>query len=90
MGLPTFDCEAHVPMLVTKTSMLTVFDILAGNVSLENRSLYGNLTGLPGRVAADVKLRNPANRHRDEPWASTQGDPDRYPNPIGRVPNLDR
>jgi hypothetical protein len=83
MGLPTFDYEAHVPMLISKAPMLTALDIADTDPNLEKRSLYGNMTGLPDRIAPDVKLRNPTNRHRDEAWASTQGDPARYPNLAG-------
>jgi hypothetical protein len=87
-GLPTFDYEAHVPMLIEPGPMLEALDTAELNPDLEKRSIYGNLTGLPDVIAPDVKLRNPANRHRDEAWASTQGDPARYPHLIGRLPKL--
>lgn len=85
-GLPTYDYEAHVPMLVDKATMLEVLDIVDTNPNvLEKRSLYGNMTGLPDRIAPDVKLRNPANRHRDTEWASTQDSPERYTQLVGRL-----
>ena len=77
-GWPTFDYEAHVPMMVDPVVMLPVLDIVDENPLIEKRSLYGNQIGLPDRVAPDVKLRNPVNRHRDVEWASTQGDPSRW------------
>lgn len=77
-GLPTWDYEAHVPMLIDPMPMLDALEAVDANPDLEKRSLFGNMTGLPERVAPDVKLRNPGNRHRAAEWASTQGDPMAY------------
>lgn len=85
LGLPTFDYEAHVPMLVDKAAMVAALDIIGSNTDIEKRSVYGNMTGRPDRIAPDVKLRNPANRHRGAEWASTQGDPTRYRQLVGRL-----
>lgn len=73
-GLPTFDYEAHVPMLIHPTPMLEALGIGG-----EKRSVYGNLTGLPDMVRPDVKMRRPQNRPPlHEPWVSTEGDPMRW------------
>lgn len=72
-GLPTFDYEAHVPMLVRKAPALEAL-IHGGSF----RSIYGNLTGTPDRVAPDVKLRRRNELLPDTPWVSTAMDPARY------------
>lgn len=72
-GLPTFDYEAHVPMLVDKATMLRALT-LGG----DKRSVYGNLTGEPDLVAPDVKLQSRAAPLTEAPWVSTEGDPARH------------
>lgn len=73
LGLPTFDYEAHVPMLIHKPDALDALE-LGGSF----RSMYGNLTGEPEMIAPDVKLRNYSAPLPPAPWVSTHGNPHRY------------
>ncbi len=77
---PTWDYEAHVPMLIHPELMLEVLDLILrqGWSGLEKRSLYGNLTGTPDLIAPDMKLRRRSEPIPDAPWTSTAGDPTRY------------
>lgn len=74
LGFPTWDYEAHTPMLIRKAPML---EALA--VGGEKRSVYGNITGTPDTVAPDVKLRHPSDPMPDAAWVSTELALGRYP-----------
>lgn len=73
LGLPTFDYESHTPLLIHKAPMLEAL-ALGG----EKRSVYGNLTGLPDHIGADVKLRRRSEPRPAAPWYSTALPPHRY------------
>jgi hypothetical protein len=68
-GLPTWDYEAHVPLLVESAAMIAALDIIATNPTLDKRTIYGNLTGQPDLIAPDVKVRTP--EIPDTPWLSS-------------------
>lgn len=72
-GLPSFDYESHTPLLIHKAPMLEALT-LGG----EKRSVYGNLTGEPDIVTADVKLRKHTDPIPDAPWVSTSRPPSTY------------
>ncbi|MFI7467419.1 hypothetical protein [Nonomuraea sp. NPDC049646] len=67
--------ELHVPLPVDKTGMLHALDAGRGLDVLHKRTLYGNLAGLGGRQADDVKVlvRGP-KFPRDSHWLSTMPD----------------
>lgn len=73
LGLPTHDYESHTPLLVHKAPML---DALA--IGGEKRSVYGNLTGGPDVIAADVKMRDRRDELPAAPYVSTAHDPTGY------------
>jgi hypothetical protein len=73
-GLPTWDYESHTPLPVTDLNAMN----LALNMTGAMRSLYGNLTGEPDLVAADVKMRRRSEPVPDAPWASTEISPELY------------
>ncbi len=51
--------ELHTPMVMTKAGARAVDDIVHANRSpLHNRTLYGNLFGIGGEYADDVKVYN--------------------------------
>lgn len=77
-SLPTFDYEAHTPLLVHRTPMLETLNLIAQHPMLDKRSVYGNLTGTPDRIAPDVKVRSRADPLPPAPWASTEGNPARW------------
>lgn len=79
---PTYDYEAHTPMLFEPDPLTEVLDIIRrqGWSTLDKRSLYGNLTGHPDIVAPDVKLRRTDAPLPDAAWASTHHDPGLYRN----------
>lgn len=74
-GLPTWDYESHTPLPVTDLNAM----LLALNMPGTMRSLYGNLTGEPDVIAADVKVRSRRDPVPDAPWASTEGRPNTWP-----------
>lgn len=59
--------ELHVPMVFNKKKRLEVYDIQdrwpAGDLALHTNTLYGNLFGIGGELANDVKY----NRYEQEP-----------------------
>lgn len=75
-GLPTYDYEAHVPMLIQPETMLEVLAHIRVDPTLDKRSLYGNLTGTPDIIAPDVKVRSRRDPLPDAPWASTALSPE--------------
>lgn len=78
LGLPTYDYESHTPLPVNDLDAMN----LALNLTGTMRSLYGNLTGQPDVIAPDVKMRRKDASLPDAAWASTHGDPNRYPHLI--------
>lgn len=78
-GLPTFDYESHTPLLIQPGAMLDVLAYIDREPMLDKRSLYGNLTGEPDIIAADVKVRSRRDPIPDAPWASTDGRPTTWP-----------
>jgi len=68
LGLPTGDYESHTPLPVTKAGILEALLYCGdgGNI----RSLYGNLTGTPDRIAPDVKIRRPTDGIPTGEWLS--------------------
>lgn len=66
LGLPTFDYESHTPLPVHKAGMREALR-MGGTM----RSMYGNTTGTPDRVAPDVKLRTAHDPVPDTEWLST-------------------
>lgn len=74
LDLPTWDYETHTPLLVHKAHMLEALTIGG-----DKRSVYGNLTGQPDHITADVKMRKPSDTVPNAPWASTAYTPTRYP-----------
>lgn len=79
LGFPTHDYEAHVPMLIDPKPMTEALALVEADPQLDKRSLYGNLTGLPDIVAADVKVRSRRDPLPDTAWASTEGTPTNWP-----------
>lgn len=73
-GLPLYDYEAHVPMRVDAQPMTTVLEAAERNRRMDKRTLYGNLTGLPDVIAADVKVRRTDVARPDSPWISSSDD----------------
>lgn len=69
--LSTWDYEAHVPMPIDAALMLDVMGTIEQVPRLDKRTLYGNLTGTPGTIAPDVKVRTPDIA--DTPWLSSDG-----------------
>lgn len=76
-GYPVFDYEAHVPLVISKEGISSLWgDNLPQDV--EWRSAYLNVTGEPDVIGPDVKMRNIDAPVPDAPWVSTSGDPMRY------------
>lgn len=84
---PTWDYEAHTPMLFEPDPLTEVLDIILrqGWSTLDKRSLYGNLTGHPDIIGADVKVRTRRQPLPNAPWASTEGSPLTWPALIGAL-----
>jgi len=78
-GLPAYDYEAHVPMLIHPNPMHTVLNWCDTDPMLDKRSLYGNLTGLPDHIGSDVKNQSRAAPLPDASWCSTGGNPRAWP-----------